>query len=151
MIKVTDDNIREIVYDRIVENPLADLNDLDISEVTDLSCLFYFCDFKGDVSRWDTSKVINMCNMFRGSAFDGDIGCWDTSSVVDMRYMFYANERFNHDISGWVISDECNYVGIYENSIYDKILPKGMDIRIAYGDSYDKIFKQKIDKTIETL
>ena len=42
----------------------CDLNDLDISKVTDMSYLFFGLDFEGDISKWDVSHVTNMDSMF---------------------------------------------------------------------------------------
>ena len=81
----------------------CDLNDLDISKVTDMSYLFFGLDFNGDISKWDVSHVTNMDSMFIRSKFNGDISKWDVSRVENMSAMF-AHSKFNKDISKWDVS-----------------------------------------------
>ena len=82
----------------------ANLNDIDTSEITDMSFLFHLKKFNGDISEWDVSNVTDMNSMFYGSRFNGDISKWDVSNVTDMNSMFYRS-RFNRDISKWNVSN----------------------------------------------
>ena len=59
----------------------ADLNDIDVSDITDMSELF---------TDLDPHKI--------------DISEWDVSNVKDMRLMFYDCEKFNSDLSRWDLS-----------------------------------------------
>ena len=53
--------LRELIKQRINEQgPNCDLNDIDVSRVTDMSYLFFESSFNGDISRWDVSNVTNM-------------------------------------------------------------------------------------------
>ena len=96
--------LRRLINQRIEEQgPNCDLNDIDVSGITNMSHLFYRSKFNGNISKWDVSNVVDMTRMFASSKFDGDISKWDTSHVEDMREMF-KESCFNGDISGWDVS-----------------------------------------------
>lgn len=82
----------------------CDLNHIDVSELSDLSDVFYyFRDFDGDISGWDPWKCINMRNMFYGSSYtgqNGDISNWDVQNLVYAGRMFYSS-KYDGDISKW--------------------------------------------------
>ena len=97
-----------------------DISDWNVSNVTNMSYMFYACkELKsvGDISEWDVSKVINMSFMFTGcKKINQDISKWDVSSVTDMSYMFYDCENFNQDISDWDISKVLYKSCAFDNS-----------------------------------
>lgn len=83
------DELMELV-ERLIEErgENAALNDIDTSEITDMSGLFFYEVFDGDISNWDVSNVEKMGSMFAESKFNGDISKWDVSNVNDMEEMF---------------------------------------------------------------
>ena len=110
--------LEQIIKDRISKDgPNCDLNDIDVSQITDMSWLFYESDFNGDISKWDVSNVKNMDAMFHFSKFNGDISNWNVSNVKNMHLMF-AHSTFNQDISNWNVN---NVTDAYAMFAYSKI------------------------------
>ena len=102
---ISNDNIAKIVELEIIRLGYnADLNHLDVSNVTNMKNLFKNTKFNGDISRWDVSKVTMMFGMFESSKFSSDISGWDVSNVTDMGAMLF-NSKFNGGISKWDVSN----------------------------------------------
>ena len=102
---------------------IANLTNLDTSEVNDMSFMFYECSSLhslSGISEWNTSKVNNMSFMFYGcsslKSLNG-LSKWDTSKVTDMSFMFYECSSLStiKDISKW---DGSNLVDM--NSMFYK-------------------------------
>ena len=70
----TKKELRDLIEELIEERGnKADLNDVDVSQITDMSYLFYESKFNGDISNWDVRNVKKMSDMFCRSKFNRDI------------------------------------------------------------------------------
>jgi len=100
---LNDSNINEAVED-YMNGLLQDIENWDVSAVTNMFQLFAYSEFNQDISNWDVSNVTNMEQMFlNATAFNQDIGSWDVSSVTNVEFMFFSAIEFQQDISSWNI------------------------------------------------
>ena len=123
----TREELKEIIKQRIkVEGNEVNLNNIDVSQITNMSYLFENLDFNGDISDWDVSKVKDMHYMFFGcKSFNQDISNWNVSKVKYMHSMFFGCEKFNQDISKWNVSNVKDFDSIFHYcQIEDKYKPK---------------------------
>ena len=123
-IIATNDTLNDIISQEIEKyGTSADLNHIDVSNVTSMIRVFSCLKFNGDISKWDVSNVTNMCGMFENSNFNGDISKWDVSNVTNMCLMFYYS-KFNGDISTWDVSNVTNMSSMFENSNFNGDISK---------------------------
>ena len=129
----TKDELRNIIEDKLAENKNADLNDIDVSRITnmsdlftgldphninikywnvsnvkDMSSMFFICkNFNCDLSNWDVSNVENMNSMFYGCKnFTGEgLENWKTIKCIKMDFMFSSCENLNCNLSNWDVSN----------------------------------------------
>ena len=87
----TKSELRSLIENRIkVEGNEADLNDIDVSVITDMSGLFSWTDFNGDISDWNVSHVTDMSGMFCScKKFNQDLSKWNVSNVINKLGTFY--------------------------------------------------------------
>ncbi len=105
----------------------------DLSNVTSLRRMFYYCNYSFDITwsrefknfngienfnKWNVSTITDMANMFDKSAFGQDISSWDVSNVTDMAYLFFSTQHFNHDISNWDVGNVVNMEGTFGSSSF---------------------------------
>jgi len=121
----------QLIYKLINERGYtADLNDIDVSEITDMESVFddndILRDFNGNISDWDVSNVECMNFMFANSKFtgeNGDISNWDVSKARLMNGVFY-NSNFHGNINKWNPPKNFKYNLIFKNSPLEKNPPK---------------------------
>ena len=112
----TKDELKAIIEKRIKDKGNeADLNDIDVSNIKDMSYLFGGeIDFNGNISCWNVSHVTDMRYMFRYcKSFNQDISSWDVSNVTNMDNMFDGCIIFNKDISNWDVSKVKTMYGMF--------------------------------------
>ena len=84
--------LKKLINQRIKTlGPNCDLNDIDVSKIDDMSNMFFYSPFNGDISKWNMSRVKNMNAMFQFSNFNGDISNWNVSKVKTMTSMFHES------------------------------------------------------------
>jgi len=94
------------------------VKDWDVSQITDMSNLFYNMAFDQDISGWDVSNVTNMEAMFYMSEFNHPIGEWDVSNVTNMESMF-SESKFNQDISQWNVNNVVHMSEMFYDSDFN--------------------------------
>ena len=100
------------------------LNTWNTSNVTTMSQKFANAqNFDQDISSWNTSNVTTFFNMFRGTPFNQNISSWNTSSATDMGYMFMDTTHFNQPIGVWNTSSLSTAGSMFSNaSAFDQDL-----------------------------
>lgn len=106
-------NLFKDALDQIKKPIILDLSGWDTSNVTNMYCMFYYCESLKElnISCWNTSRVTNMYCMFYAceSLEELDLSNWVTSKVTDMSFMFsYCKLLKKLNLSGWDVSSVTN-------------------------------------------
>jgi surface protein len=109
-IAITNKNIKTLVNKYIKQIPNttvpANINDWDVSDVTDMSNLFSGKEtFNQPLDKWNVSGVTNMEAMFsQCDLFNQPLDSWDVSRVTNMKAMFFWCKNFNQPLNSWTES-----------------------------------------------
>lgn len=115
-IKANNKNLDDILRDEVQHLGYnADLNHVDVFEVTSMSSLFKSMSsqaltpeetlrayFNGEISKWDVVNVKNMEWMFAHTEFNGDISNWNVLNVDTIDNMFH-DSKLSQNLSKWQI------------------------------------------------
>ena len=93
----------------------ADLANLDVSNVYDMSNMFWNAAKlkEVDLTGWQTNSVHDFDSMFFGSGIENlDLSTWNVSNVTDFSYMFANTKNLNVlNISGWKLNKTIEFNG----------------------------------------
>tara|TARA_B100001093_G_scaffold286029_1_gene273224 strand:+ start:1892 stop:5110 length:3219 start_codon:yes stop_codon:yes gene_type:complete len=116
---ISDDNIKNAVNLWCINKNEAiirygNINEWDVSCVTNMSKLFKKKEFNDDISSWDVSNVKDMSWMFSDAKlFNQPIACWDVSNVTNMSGMFASAKSFNQPINNWDVSNVIDMIDMF--------------------------------------
>jgi surface protein len=118
---------------------ILDLTYWDVSNVTNMSLMFFSHDMNGGqitfrgLQNWNTCRVTNMVSMLSNRSFNSDISNWDVSKVQDMSGMFSGASSFNQDISRWDTSRVENMSRMFFNTtVFDQDIGGWDTSRVIY-------------------
>lgn len=93
----------------------------DLSEVTDMSHMFYECSINQSLNDWDVSNVTDMSFMFSNSYYNQPLNNWDVTNVTTMQSMFKGSP-YNQPLDSWNVSNVTTMQSMFEESPYNQPL-----------------------------
>jgi surface protein len=103
---------RATAYDRY-----GNINDWDVSKVTDMTRLFKATKFNDRIDRWDVRNVTSMQETFRlATDFNQTLDTWDARHVATAHGMFMSATSFNQPLSSWDVSHMTQMLGMFFNA-----------------------------------
>jgi hypothetical protein len=126
IIITSNEQLIELVHKEIqIHGNNCDLNHIDVSNVWNMSYIFFKTQFDGDISKWNVSKACDMSCMFAYSKFNGDISKWNISKVENMNNMFESCEAPK---PWWYIVDNDLRKNAIENFNLNQKLQKTLNV-----------------------
>lgn len=138
-------NLVYIFHGSDYNNP--SLNDLDISQVTNINNMFAYSKFNQPLDKWDTSKIISMHSIFLESEFNQDLN-WDLSSLKSPSNMFKWS-KMQWDISKVKLSSWTVLSNIFASSDYNNPSLNNLDVSMLTNMSNifaTSTYNQPLDK-----
>ena len=137
----------------------ADLANLDVSNVYDMSNMFWNAAKlkEVDLTGWQTNSVHDFDSMFFGSGIENlNLSTWNVSNVTDFSYMFANTKNLNVlNISGWKLNKTVEFngntvSGLFlfgrgaDNSSVRTIIAKDIDLNGHYLQAFKQSHPMEI-------
>jgi surface protein len=98
----------------LTENELSGISNWNVSNVTNMSKMFLYSKFNGDLSNWNVSKVTDFSTMFTSSFFANDtILKWDVRSGTNFTSMFQNGDSFTTNLRYWNITSGATLTNMF--------------------------------------
>jgi surface protein len=143
-------------------NEYSYLNNLNVSNVTDMSYMFsglsypsygsvnesgWNVDFNQPLDKWDVRNVKNMSGMFKHcSRFNQNLNSWKVDNVTDMSSMFEGCEEFNKPLDKWNVGNVTNMSNMFWYTDFNQNISRWNITKIKTEVMSASIYKQIIDE-----